>query len=499
MHMLGFHRSLRSVRGRVSVAVNGALILLFVSFLAYDYQHDSADRLERKHTSLEEQARILAPMFRDLSREELVKRISEVRTRMSATHSDSHVVAAEANGEFFQSGVPEDTDGSASARAQAFRVANTRVIGLGGKDYLAGIHREGALVVYVAEDLGEIREAIRADMLRHLASVVIALLGVTVIINVVLWLVLQRPLVNLATAVGEIGAGDYGLQLAPVGVEECDILVTAINAMARSLAAEERIRSAQMRQAHAIQRSLLPARMSHGGVVIAHHFQPAEAVGGDYYDLIPLPDGSALLCLADVSGHGVPAALVAAMVKICLLDATEFESDPGKVLGFVDRRLSAMNLPDTFVSMILIRLAESMQDLEYAGAGHPAALLAGRDCRYRELESDGPVLGIGVGFEWTTRQEPFSPGDRLVLYTDGVTEASSPKLGLLGSDRLKSILSAARREPPNQAITQIVAALGTYLGGQPAQDDITLLMVERPAEQRGSDDADDEIDQLHHA
>lgn len=105
--------------------------------------------------------------------------------------------------------------------------------------------------------------------------------------------------------------------------------------------------------------------------------------------------------------------------------------------------------------------------------------MIGQDGRCRELESDGPLLGIGTRFGWDTRRERFSPGDRLVLFSDGVTEASGLEPGLFGLERLKGVIVKSRDEAPEIAVERVVEKLRAYFAGQPAQDDITLVIVDR--------------------
>lgn len=469
----------RTIRGRVSVLLNGTLLVWFAVFLVYNYRMDRTDRLELKRTALEEQARILTPGVQSQpGHDNLRAYLAEARKQMEETHSDVHVVAAEVKGQFLQSGKSEAEDEGVADRLRESERNATHVAELGGKEFLVGSHRQGTTVVYVAEDLHDLRAAIRADLKRHLAAAAIALLFGIGIINGVLWLAFQRPLSTLTTAVGEIGSGKLGLQINQIGAKEFDILAIAINDMSRALADAENARAVQMRKARTIQDSLFPARMVFDGVTIAHHFQPAETVGGDYYDLLVLPDGSGLFCIADVTGHGVSAALVAGMVKICVLNAVEHSADPGEILGFVDRRLSAMNIPEMFASMLLIRLRREHLELEFAGAGHPAALLVDGAGGYRELKSEGPLVGIGADFSWTSQRAPFSRGDRLVLFTDGVTEASGRQQGLFGEARLRDIITATRNHLPSEAVQSIVKCLSEHFAGQVPQDDITLMIVD---------------------
>jgi sigma-B regulation protein RsbU (phosphoserine phosphatase) len=470
-----------SVRGQVAVVLNGTLLVLFLAFLVYDYGNDSADRLDLNLRALNEQARILMPAVSVSAGSEtggLRDYLAETHRRMEATHPDEHVVAVDANGRFAQVGVSLQQEDRVASQLRAINTTGNRFVEIDGQAFLVGLYREATTIVYVAEDLRDVRAAIRADLKRHVVGVAVALLCGILVINLVLWLAFHRPLATLTHAVAEIGSGKLGLQIDRIGTTEFDVLATAINGMSHSLAEADRAQAAQMQKARTIQRHLLPARMQLEGFVIAHHFEPADSIGGDYYDLFPLEDGSGLFCIADVTGHGVSAALVVAIVKTILINAVERCGDPGEVMAEVNRRLNAMDIPDIFVSMALVRLRPDCAELEYAGAGHPPALILRSDSTVRKLESMGPLLGIGIDSEWTTERSPFTREDRLLLFTDGVTEMSSPDQKLFNLTRLLEIALATRRGSPTEGVEAIVKQLAEYRASCPQDDDVTLMLID---------------------
>ncbi|MCE9608235.1 MAG: SpoIIE family protein phosphatase [Planctomycetia bacterium] len=454
---------------------------MFLAFLVYDYGNDSADRLELNLRALDEQARILMPAVLNSTGSEtsrLQDYLADTHRRMEATHPDEHMVAVDANGRFTQIGVSLQEEERVAAELREISTTGSRFVEIEGQAYLVGLYHEATTIVYVAEDLRDVRAAIRADLKRHVVGVAVALLCGVLVINCVLWLAFHRPLATLTHAVAKIGSGKLGLQIDRIGTTEFDVLATAINGMSHSLAEADRAQAAQMRKARTIQRHLLPARMQLEGFTIAHHFEPADSIGGDYYDLFPLEDGSGLFCIADVTGHGVSAALVVAIVKTILINAVERCGDPGEVMAEVNRRLNAMDIPDIFVSMALVRLRPGCKELEYAGAGHPPALIIGPDSSVRKLESMGPLLGIGIDFEWTTERTPFAREDRLLLFTDGVTETSSPVQGLFNLSRLQEVALASRRGSPAEGVEAIVTQLAEYRASCPPDDDVTLMLID---------------------
>lgn len=432
-----------------------------------------------ERTALEEQARILLPGISAIkNRAEIQHFLAETRKQMEETHTDQHFVAVETRGAFFQSGIDTEVENEVAGKLKIALSQGVHFVEIGDRMFLFGHFQKGGTTFFVAEDSQEVKASIHADLKRHLVAVAIALAVGIGIINGVLWLAFQRPLAILTSAVGEIGSGKIGLQIPTIGTAEFDILATAINSMSRALAQAEDARAAQMRKARAIQESLRPVRLHLEGAEIACHFQSTESVGGDYYDLFLLSDGSGLFCIADVAGHGISAALVAAMVKTCLLGAIEQTSDCGEILGIVNRRLNAMNLPDMFVSMLLVRVCTNRAEVEFAGAGHPAAVIVNSDGQFREIESNGPILGIGFDYSWATERQSIAFGDRLLLYTDGVSEASGVNNSNFGTARLKDTMRATYKSPTGQAIEAIVNALIKHCDGQGFADDVTMMLVD---------------------
>lgn len=497
MKAFRFHFPPRTIGGHVTFALNATLIALFTTFMTHDFPRVSAEHIANKKTSLQEQSRIAIITFRDLSTPaEIQKRLDELRWQMAESHTDEHVLALEKDGEFFVSGLSITPTPMLATEFRSTRSESLEGLTLGNRDFVFGSHSEGAMIAYIGEDLVATRTILWNQFLRRFGFIGITLLAGTIIMNVVLWRAMHRPIRALEKAASQIGKGKLGLQIQSAGAGEFDTLVSAINLMSQELGDKERDNIAQMKKALAIQTSLLPSKISTQGFEIARHFQPAAAIGGEYYDLLELPDGSHLICVADVTGHGVSAAMVAAMVKICVLSAAEQWSDPGKILGFVDRRLGGMNLPDMFVSMFLVRIFDDRAYLEYAGAGHPSAYLIGTEEHFRELKSEGPLLGIGADLQWETRRATFADGDRLVVYTDGVTEAASPKSGLFGVQRLIQSIQSTRMKCPADSILVVMDQLNGFFDGQPANDDITLLIIDRSAKKNPRNESGD-FDQIN--
>jgi serine phosphatase RsbU (regulator of sigma subunit) len=207
-------------------------------------------------------------------------------------------------------------------------------------------------------------------------------------------------------------------------------------------------------------------------------------VAGDFYDV--LSDGQGLgVLIADVSGHGVPAALSASMMKVALRAQAEQMASPAGVLTGLNRTLSGL-LGNQFITAAYVYFDTVRRELRYTGAGHPPVLLWRSGAKKVDaLEENGLFLGPFPGAEYASLCTAFEPGDRCLLYTDGLVEASNRKDEEFGAERLSEFLARSFGLEPNAACSALLDQVTAWLGGEmeSQQDDITFVLVEfRPAE-----------------
>jgi phosphoserine phosphatase RsbU/P len=231
--------------------------------------------------------------------------------------------------------------------------------------------------------------------------------------------------------------------------------------------------------AREIQASILPCRVPDldESLHIFAAYHPMTAVAGDFYDFLPVDQHRVGVLVADVSGHGVPAALIAAMMKMAVQSVVPCAHSPRDVLQGLNRMLSGQ-APDQFVTAAYLFIDTQNYKARYSAAGHPPLLLSRRGTIYR-LESNGIVFGVLPQPDYPVRDIPICPGDRLLLYTDGVIEPENAKGKSFGESELEKIVLETQSRPPSDLVDKLLTGIRSW---QPAsmgqQDDITLVVID---------------------
>jgi sigma-B regulation protein RsbU (phosphoserine phosphatase) len=230
----------------------------------------------------------------------------------------------------------------------------------------------------------------------------------------------------------------------------------------------------EMAEARAFQQSLLPAPEAVvNEVAVCCRYAPWSALGGDLYDYAASSDGRTALLVADVSGHGVSAAMLTGIVKSAFHASHVEGFDPGAVVTRVAAGLAAFS-PDRFVTLVAALVDPRESVLRYVSAGHPPALLWGEAGLPRWLESTGPLISpVLTGSAWEVRVVSIGAGDHVLMYTDGISETLDDEDGR--ADR--RLLAAIARRPAGGAalLDALLADVHHELGGRPQPDDFTLL------------------------
>lgn len=210
----------------------------------------------------------------------------------------------------------------------------------------------------------------------------------------------------------------------------------------------------------------------------AVHYAPLGHLGGDYYDFAaPDPDHLGVL-IADASGHGVPAALVAIMARFAFAEAAASADRPGAVLEAMNRRLHAL-VEERFVTAFYGVIDRRTGVLRYAIAGHPPPLLyVARTGKVLSLPGTGFMLGIMPDERYPEREVALEPGDRVCLYTDGLVEARNEIGELFGAQRLTECLERYGREPAGAVLTHVLGGQQAFANGTALTDDVTVVVAD---------------------
>ena len=233
--------------------------------------------------------------------------------------------------------------------------------------------------------------------------------------------------------------------------------------------------------AQKIQQSVLPTEFPTSDFYeIDGRMEPAREVGGDFYDVIRLDNGKVGLSVADVSDKGVPAALFMMSTLTLLKGAAIGLGDPGAILSEVNNLLEEENEAAMFVTLFYAVFNPANGLFTYSNGGHNPPVIIHADGSSTILPAtNGIALGVAPGWEYDEASVTLTPGETIILYTDGVTEAMNAEGEEFGLDRLRQILSESRPSAARQANSIIFDAVREFAGDTPQSDDITCLTFRR--------------------
>ncbi len=257
----------------------------------------------------------------------------------------------------------------------------------------------------------------------------------------------------------------------------------------RIFSTEERLLAIhkELEIARQIQSSTLPREIpSLPHLQIAARYVPMSAVAGDFYDFLVVDENRLGILVADVTGHGVPAALIASMLKVAFAGQSEHAADPERLLTGLNRALCG-KFEDHFVTAAYVFVDMERNVLRYAGAGHPPLMLTSRSSgAVRQIAENGLMLGLFPEAEYTATEIPLDSGDRCLIYTDGVFEAMSATQEEYGKARMEQFLRThtdLSAMALTTALLEEVARWAGHANGRSQDDDITVVAFDfrRPA------------------
>ncbi|WP_236625137.1 PP2C family protein-serine/threonine phosphatase [Rhodopirellula sp. SWK7] len=462
------------------VLVNAILFGFVVSFLVVDYRLRMDRHLNEKQIALTEEAKT---MYESLlvaeahGGEAIQNLVDNVCARMNTDDSPGHHIAADWRG------LPYQAISHGHASDEMLSAMRSAADSIGTESRASGAHVVGAFTgpagtVYISEKRSAVVGATRRSLLIQMFAVLLLGAIAAFVVSAVLRQLIAKPIQGFVSALQSVASGDLSVIARTRSCRELSYLADQINAMTEALDHAQRDHRVHMDKARQIQQNLRPTVNGLVGIDVAELFEPADDVGGDYYDVIPLSDGRYLLCVADVSGHGVPAAMAATLLKAFVSEAAKKSSSPAEILTDVNQRYCEYVMMGHFATMALLVVDPKNRQLTYANAGHEFPFLQiGRDTPVR-LNVGDLILGVEDDTHYDEETIPLGDSARLVIVSDGVTEAFDPSDEQYGTERIEHLLHSVQSCNARELVESFESSIEAFRKGRKAFDDTTLLVAQ---------------------
>jgi serine phosphatase RsbU (regulator of sigma subunit) len=294
---------------------------------------------------------------------------------------------------------------------------------------------------------------------------------------------IARNVNRMTKAAREIGRGNFAVRVQSKSRDQIGDLARSFDGMAASIekllveTAEKKRLEAEIAVARTIQRKLLPPpEASLPGLELLSHFQPADEIGGDYYDYLAMPDRRTAVAIGDVSGHGLPTGLLVAMAKAALTTQIESGLSGSALFARLNDLIHRSTDSRNYMTLSLVAYDAATRQADVTNAGHlgPYRISAGR---VESLSSPSFPLGVSERNDFPTRTCSLALGDRLVLLTDGLIEAASSSGEPFGYDHFEALLKEGADSEAERLKETILEALASHTGSVPPDDDRTLVIL----------------------
>jgi sigma-B regulation protein RsbU (phosphoserine phosphatase) len=477
-----FEASHPSLSRRLLLGLHLTVLAVMGVFLLWDYHVAWDTMLEQKRVALEEEATMLAEallQFHEHQGKEAAQQyIDKACGAMQDAASPGHHIAVQLGKELIQARSHRRDSRRMWVAMEYGSQQEDGVAPMGDDLIVVGKAMRPELSVYVSEKLSRVEDAVHNELLRRIMSIVLVGLVIVLVVNVGVDRFMARPLSEMMEIVRRFGRGERDARMPRSYPRELGALAEEFDRMADALSEAERERSTRMEKARRVQENLHPDLGDVPGFAVSTLFEPAEEVAGDFYDVISLPDGTTLFCMGDVTDHGVPAAMSAGMLKTSLEHALHSDKEPEALLRRMNDSFARTALPEDFATIVLARWDREAGRLTYASAGHETCYLVCEGEGGTELvhmPSTGLVLGVEEEASWREDTLAASPGDMLVMLTDGVVEARSESGEQFGRQRVQKLLEEYPEGGPDGLTRAFRRQLIQYRGMTRQADDITLL------------------------
>ncbi|MCS6971997.1 MAG: PP2C family protein-serine/threonine phosphatase [Turneriella sp.] len=245
----------------------------------------------------------------------------------------------------------------------------------------------------------------------------------------------------------------------------------------QEIRAKSEIMQRELILAAQVQSAMLPAKNTLQKLNLASFYRPCHEVSGDLYDYAELPDGRFFFFIADISGHGVPSALVGAMCKMSLGSQDFARTQPARILERLSEAMQKVSAGHYLTGTVLM-IDPRKRVLEYANGGHIPCLLQDKRSTFLPLEATGTIIGSSISAPYDFRRIAYPANTRLVLMTDGIVEQKNAAREEFGVERLQQVLAETRSKPPVEVVNIIWQRAKEFAGTDQFSDDVTLIVVD---------------------
>jgi len=334
------------------------------------------------------------------------------------------------------------------------------------------------------------RASLAYALLNQMKRTILFWIILAIVLSLVFSVFFARSFANairyLAKISRTIGGGDFNVAINVPTRDELGQLGQSLQEMANSLKEAVRVKEElftiqqEVKIASRIQQSILPLSLPQvTGLTIAADYIPMAGVAGDFYDFHEIDANKVGIIVADVSGHGIPAALIGAMVKVAFSQQITLAMHPEEVLKEMNNMLCGKT-EDQFLTACYVLIDNVRKKLITADAGHPPLLIYRREtAELLQVKPKGLVIGFMPDMDFPVESFDLRAGDRIVFYTDGIIEAPSPQDVLFGEERFSELIRLNESLPPDEFIKLTVATLTEYCGHKESfDDDVTMVVID---------------------
>jgi len=349
------------------------------------------------------------------------------------------------------------------------------------------VNFQGAVQGYVVLDftkkiiLDRITAIKNQSIVIIVGSIVLALVAFFILITLML-----APIKKLIFGVRKIGAGDMRYTIHLKTGDEMEVLGSEFNAMTKKLikAQREIVEKGKLQEqiniAEDLQKNLLPDHVPELPFFsFDSYYKAARGVGGDYFDILELTDDDMVgVIIADVSGKGVPAAIIMVIIRTIFQSIAKFVNSPEKALDMINKNISGRTSGEKYATMFYYMFNYRTGELVYSNGGHtPLMIYHRKQNEIREYDTPGAPVGVLEESVYSTASMRLEEGDIIILSTDGVTEAGSSKHGFYTEDDLKKGVIKYSNMNAKEIVGNIIKDINDFVGSIPQHDDMTLLVL----------------------